>query len=80
MDAPEFDQKLDLRGFICPINFVKAKKELESLSDGNVLEILLDGGEPIAKVPVALKEAGHKVLKIVKQENNVFALYVRKGE
>ncbi len=80
MDIPEFNQTLDLRGFICPINFVKAKKELESLPDGNVLEIILDGGEPVARVPLALKEAGHRVLKIVKQEENTFALYVRKGE
>lgn len=55
---------LDLRGTICPINFVKTKLKLEELSSGDVLEVLLDEGEPIKNVPRSITEEGHKVLGI----------------
>lgn len=58
---------LDLRGTICPINFVKTKLKLEELSSGDVLEVLLDEGEPIRNVPRSVKEEGHKVLSITRQ-------------
>ena len=42
---------LDLRGVICPYNFVKTKLRLETMQPGQVLEVFLDDGEPIRKRP-----------------------------
>ena len=42
---------LDLRGVICPYNFVKTKLKLDTMQPGQVLEIFLDDGEPIRNVP-----------------------------
>lgn len=56
--------ELDLSGVPCPINFVKTKLKLEELTSGDILEVVLDDGEPISNVPRSVKEEGHKVLKV----------------
>lgn len=71
------DATLDLRGVLCPINFVKAKLKIESLETGQVLELFLDSGEPIQNVPKSIKEEGHKILEVKKEEGH-FRLMVRK--
>ena len=55
-------RKKDFRGVACPMNFVKTKIELATLKSGDLLEILLDEGEPIENVPGSIKGEGHKVL------------------
>ncbi len=71
------DDQIDLRGVLCPINFVKTKLKLEMLDSGQVLEVILDDGEPIRSVPRSLKEEGHKVIKVEKTEN-AYRLLVKK--
>lgn len=71
------DVFLDLRGVMCPTNFVKAKLKLEMMDDGEVLELVLDKGEPIQNVPKSIKEEGHKVVE-VKKEGDCFRLKVQK--
>ena len=53
---------LDLRGVMCPLNYVKTKLKLEMMDDGERLEVWLDAGEPIKNVPMSLRNDGHKVL------------------
>ncbi|MBA4411274.1 MAG: sulfite reductase subunit beta (hemoprotein) [Odoribacter sp.] len=55
-------RKKDFRGVACPMNFVKTKIELATLKSGDLLEILLDEGEPIENVPGSIKGEGHKIL------------------
>ena len=69
---------LDLRGVLCPMNFVKTKLKLESMNDGEVLEIILDSGEPIQNVPKSIKEEGHKIVE-VKREGDFFRLKIQKS-
>ncbi|MDR4460617.1 MAG: sulfurtransferase TusA family protein [Nitrospirales bacterium] len=56
-------EELDLRGVICPYNFVKTKLKLESLESGDQLRVLLDDGEPIRNVPQSITNEGHQILK-----------------
>jgi tRNA 2-thiouridine synthesizing protein A len=56
-------EELDLRGVICPYNFVKTKLKLESLEIGDQLTVLLDDGEPIRNVPQSITNEGHQILK-----------------
>ena len=53
---------LDLRGVMCPLNYVKTKLKLETMDDGERLEVWLDAGDPIHNVPMSLRNDGHKVL------------------
>ncbi len=54
---------LDLRGVICPYNFVKTKLRLETMQPGQVLEVFLDDGEPIRNVPQSVENEGHNILR-----------------
>lgn len=78
MSEVNADASLDLRGVMCPTNFVKAKLKLETMASGQILELVLDTGEPIQNVPKSLKEEGHKVVE-VKREEDHFRLKVEKS-
>jgi len=57
------DEELDLRGVICPYNFVKTKLKLETMAPGQVLAVILDDGDPIRNVPRSVADDGHAVLR-----------------
>jgi TusA-related sulfurtransferase len=50
--------KIDLHGVACPMNFVRTKAALASLSSGELLEVILDEGDAILNVPRSVKEKG----------------------
>ena len=56
------DEELDLRGVICPYNFVKTKLKLETMHSGQILAVILDDGDPIRNVPRSVSDDGHQVL------------------
>ena len=56
------DAELDLRGVICPYNFVKTKLKLETMEGGQILSVLLDDGDPIRNVPQSVRNEGHTIL------------------
>ena len=58
------DMALDLRGTTCPMNFVRTKLALESLAAGELLEIIIDAGEPVRNVPRSVKDEGHRILAV----------------
>lgn len=78
MSEVKSDVQMDLRGVMCPTNFVKAKLKLEMMEAGQILELVLDSGEPIQNVPKSIKEEGHKVVE-VKKEGEHFRLKIEKG-
>jgi len=69
---------VDITDVTCPITFVKAKVALEELDDGDILEIRLNDGEPVQNVPRSLKEEGHKVLALKKNDDETYRLIVQK--
>jgi TusA-related sulfurtransferase len=56
--------KLDITKEHCPMTFVKTKLQLEKLSPGDRLEVLLSEGEPLENVPKAAAEQGYNVIGI----------------
>ena len=69
--------RLDLRGVPCPLNLVKAKLALEKVRVGDILEIDLDGGEPIQNLPVSLGRQGQEILETREHEGH-FCLTIRR--
>jgi TusA-related sulfurtransferase len=51
------------------MNFVKAKLELEKLQIGDILEVLLDEGEPVRNAPDSFAQQGQDILDIKKVED-----------
>jgi len=64
-------QYLDLRGFICPVNFVKCCMALENLSLNQALKVDIDKGEAENSVIDGLEEKGYKVKILNKDTKKV---------
>ena len=75
--ADEKTHTTDLRGVACPLNFVKAKIELEKIEVGAVLEVLLDEGESVRNVPASFADQGQEVME-VKDIGGYFSVKVRR--
>ena len=69
---------IDITDVNCPITFVKAKIALEELDDGDILSIRLNDGEPVQNVPKSIKEEGHEVLSLDKNDDGTYQLIVKK--
>jgi TusA-related sulfurtransferase len=69
------DHYLDLRGFVCPVNFVKCCLALENLHLNQVLIVDLDIGEAETTVIEGLKEKGYKV-NISKKDSKMISLII----
>lgn len=72
-------ETVDLRGVTCPVNYVRVRLALESLTPGEEIEVLLDDGEPMRNVPRSLRDDGDHVVAIDPVEGH-YRLRVRKGE
>lgn len=66
----KIDQRIDITKEICPMTFVKTKLKLETMAPGQLLEVTLSGGEPLINVPRSIKDEGHKILEIIKEDKN----------
>ncbi|MGF1498017.1 MAG: sulfurtransferase TusA family protein [Elainellaceae cyanobacterium] len=71
------DDRLDLRGTPCPINFVRTKLHLEKMAPGALLEVWLDPGEPIEQVPDSLTMEGYRV-ESIEDRSEFFTIQVRR--
>ena len=69
---------LDITRDRCPMTFVKTKLQLEQLRDGDLLEVLLSEGEPLAKVPKTAVEQGFTLLEKVHVKDKIHKLVIRK--
>ncbi len=64
IEEHKIDKELNLKGTICPDNFVKAKLALEGLKLGQILKIVVDYEPAVVEVPKAMEYDGHKVLEV----------------
>jgi TusA-related sulfurtransferase len=58
---PDPQQRLDLRGTPCPVNFIRSRLKLETIAPGAWLLVDLDAGEPERMVTEGLRAEGHRV-------------------
>ena len=52
---------LDLTGVLCPMNWVRAKLQLEQMAAGETLQLRVDPGEALDSLPRSAREGGHAV-------------------
>lgn len=69
---------LDLRGVACPMNFVKTRLFLDKIATGDVVDVLLDDGEPIESVSSSVDSEGHAIERRIKCDEGHHLLSIRK--
>lgn len=72
------DETLDITDVVCPVTFVKTKVALEELDEGQILRVHLNDGEPVQNVPRSVKDEGHKILKLIDNNDGTYELFIRK--
>ncbi len=78
MDTIKADKTMDAKGLDCPMPLLKAKKALEAMESGQILEILgTDEGSKV-DLPGWCERVGHAFLG-AKEENDYFKFYIKKG-
>jgi TusA-related sulfurtransferase len=63
MDEQNVAARLDLSGVACPHNAARALIKLAGMAPGEILEIVIDDGEPYANVPRSLRGEGHRIVR-----------------
>ena len=56
------ERSLDVRGLPPPDGYAKAKAELQSLADQQILELYIGDGEPLRSIPFGLRAEGHEII------------------
>ena len=56
--------RLDVRDQACPLTWVRTHVALRRIAPGQVLEVLLREGEPLANLPRSAQEDGHRVVRL----------------
>lgn len=72
------DLTVDATGLSCPMPIVKAKKAMETLQPGQVLEVLATDKGSLADVKAWANTCGHHYIG-AQQEQDVFKHYIRKA-
>ena len=58
----DYDAELDALGLLCPLPVLKARKRMQALEAGHVLQVLADDPAAIVDVPHYCVEAGHELV------------------
>ncbi|MDQ3266674.1 MAG: sulfurtransferase TusA family protein [Myxococcota bacterium] len=70
---------LDITTEVCPMTYVRTKLRLEPLAEGELLEVLIRGSEPLKNLPRSAREEGHQVVSLEPLPDGVHRLTLRKG-
>jgi tRNA 2-thiouridine synthesizing protein A len=77
------DSVLDVKGLCCPMPVVKAKKGMDAIEVGQVLEIVGTDVGSKGDMPAWAKRSGHEFLGVTEENEGgteVFHFFVRKGK
>ena len=69
------DHYLDLRGFTCPVNFVKCCLALENISSNQFLKVDVDLGESESSIIDGLEDKGYRI-KILHKDSKMVSLII----
>lgn len=73
------EQVLDVKGLKCPMPVVRAKKAIEALQVGDVLEILATDPGSMADFRAWTKNTGHELL-LAEEQDGVYRYRIRKSK
>ncbi|HUC93736.1 MAG TPA: sulfurtransferase TusA family protein [Paenibacillus sp.] len=71
------DLVVDTKGMACPMPIVKAKKALDGLQPGQVMEVLSTDKGSVNDFQAWVKQTKHELMKH-EEENGVYKFFVKK--
>ncbi len=76
----KIDNELNLKGNVCPYNFVYAKQALHDMDKRKILKITVDDPTAVTEVPRGMEADGHKVLSVKQVNNKDWEIVIQKQE
>ena len=73
------DQTIDCSELFCPLPTAKARRAIQGLSAGQVLEFIATGEEVVGEVLHWVKQDRHELLRSQQRQDGVFQFLVRKS-
>ena len=78
MDQTETpNRRLDLLGFFCPVPVHEARKALDEMQEGELLEVHADDPETLQDMPALCERIGVQLLNIT-EESGEYRFLIRK--
>ena len=74
------DKTLDCVGSYCPVPLIQTRKSIDTLEDGDVLEVLADDPAAEEDIKSFAKRTGHVIVKFEKLEDHIRFLIMKKGD
>ncbi|MBP7331405.1 MAG: sulfurtransferase TusA family protein [Firmicutes bacterium] len=79
MSNYKVDATLDITDVLCPVTFARTLLKLEDMMVGEILEVFLNDGEPLQKVPKSITDEGHRVI-LIEKVGDKNRMLVERGE
>ena len=73
------EEKLDLRGLLCPLTWARTKYALSKLAPGAELKVIVDHRPAVPDIKRNAEESGHEVVSCAEQPPGVWEMVLRKG-
>jgi phosphate transport system ATP-binding protein len=77
---PKIDKELNLKGNVCPYNFVHAKQALHEIGAGKIIKLIVDDPLAVTEVPRGIEADGHEVMSVRQLNKTDWEILVRKKE
>jgi TusA-related sulfurtransferase len=71
--------ELDITGDVCPMTLVRVRMALDRVAPGGELRVKMAGGEPVSSIPRTLRDEGHQVLSVGKDQDAFNVLFRKKA-
>lgn len=71
-------KELDTTGLLCPLPVLKARKVLDGLASGAVLQVTADDPASLIDMPHFCSEAGHTLVRQT-DDNGVFRFVIKRS-
>ncbi|RSL29267.1 sulfurtransferase TusA family protein [Salibacterium salarium] len=69
---------LNAEGLACPMPVVKAKKEIDQLESGQILEVHATDKGAASDIPAWTKSSGHELMQ-QDEENDILKFWIKKS-
>lgn len=73
-------EEINLKGNLCPYNFVYAKQALHNLNNGRILKVIVDDPVAVTEVPRGMEADGHEVLNVKQINKTDWEIVIKKKE
>ena len=77
---PKIDKELNLKGNVCPYNFVLAKQALHEIGAGKILKLIVDDPLAVIEVPRGIEADGHDIISVKQLNKKDWEILIRKKE